>query len=96
MPSLHELRARAQSMEREHERTRRASDLPPEPAVTTPEGRPVWYPPDAILTPEEVAAVLDVAPVTVRRFGIKKAFASGTTVRYLFKEVVAFLEARSA
>jgi hypothetical protein len=96
MPSLSEMKARAQSMEREQERTRRNSDVPPEPAVTTPDGRPVWYPPDAILTVEDVAAVLDVAPKTVRRFGIRKAFCSGTTVRYLFRDVVAFLDERAA
>jgi hypothetical protein len=83
-------------MEHEQERTRRASDVPPEPAVTTPGGRPCWYPPDAVLTIEDVAAVLDVAPKTVRRFGIRKAFCSGTTVRYLFRDVVAFLDQHAA
>ena len=86
--------ARAQQLEREDPRAVR--DLPPAPAVTTPEGRPVWFPPDAILTIDEVAAVLDVSPRTVERWPIRKAFCSSQTVRYLFRDVVAYLDSRAA
>lgn len=65
-------------------------------AMTTPAGRPCWYPPDAVLTREEVAAVLDVSIRTVERYSIRVAYPSPTKPRYLFRDVIAFLNAKVA
>lgn len=64
--------------------------------VTTPEGRPCWYPDTAILTDTEVGAVLGVSEKTVNRYPIRRAFCSDKTVRYLYRDVIAFLESRAA
>lgn len=74
----------------------RVLPLTPVPAVTTPAGRPVWYPDTAILTTREAAAVLDVDERTVRRYPIRVAYMSGRERRYLFRDLVAFLERRAA
>lgn len=77
-------------------RSDRERDIKPAPAVTTPEGRPVWYPDTAILTTEEVAAVLGVDIRTVQRWKIRRCYASGNTVRYLYRDVVQYLADRAA
>lgn len=64
--------------------------------VTTPDGRPVWYPGDAILTREDVAALLAVSVRTVQEYPIRVAYPSPTKPRYLFRDVVAFLNSRAA
>lgn len=65
-------------------------------AVTTSQGRACWYPPDAILTRAEVAEVLGVDERTVQRYPIRVAHCSQQVPRYLFRDVVAFLDARAA
>ena len=61
--------------------------------VRTPDGRRCWFPADAILTLAEVAEVLGVDERTVQRYGIRH---STRPTRYLFRDVVAFIEARAA
>lgn len=68
----------------------------PVPLSTTPAGRVTCYPPDAILTVDEVADVLGVDRRTVSRYPIRKAYLSQQTVRYLFRDVVDFVNARAA
>lgn len=65
-------------------------------AATTPAGRPVWYPPEAILTLDEAAAVLDVDAKTFKRYRIKCARLSSKTPRYLFRDIVAHLSRLAA
>ena len=65
-------------------------------AVTTPTGRPVWYPPEAILTLDEAADVLGVDTKTFKRYRIKCARLSSKTPRYLFRDVVAHLSRLAA
>lgn len=71
--------------------------IDPMPAITTPGGRPVWYPDTAILTTEEVAAVLNVEPRTVQRWA-KRGRLRRTTMagRFLFRDVVALLDGAAA
>ena len=64
--------------------------------VTEYAPRTVSYPPDAILTEEEVAAWLLVSPKTVSRYPIKRAQLGGRTRRYLARHVYEFIEARAA
>ena len=68
----------------------------PAPATLTPDGRPCAYPAAAILTQEEVAAVLGVDVRTVQRYGIRKAVLGRRTTRYLYRDVVTFIEQRAA
>ena len=68
----------------------------PAPATLTPDGRPCAYPPAAILTQEEVAAVLGVDVRTVQRYGIRKAVLGRRTTRYLYRDVVAFIDRQAA
>ena len=68
-----------------------AGTIQPAPAVTTPAGRPVWYPDTAILTMEEAADVLGVDVRTFKRYRIKCARLSSKTPRYLFRDLVAHL-----
>ena len=65
-------------------------------AVTTPEGRVCWFPDTAVLTRKDVAAVLDMSERTVERLPIRVAYPSRQSPRYLYRDVVAFLEARAA
>jgi hypothetical protein len=72
----------------------------------TPEGRAkrqmehdtrtTSYPPDAILTEEEVAAWLLVSPKTVSRYPIKRAQLGGRTRRYIAEDVYTFIRSRAA
>ena len=73
----------------------RARRRRPVAVVTTPAGRPVWYPPEAVLTTEEVAAVLGVNPKTVTRWPIRGARLGHKTTRYLFRDVVEFIASRA-
>lgn len=94
MSDLTNLRAKARRAEQRDETTDGA--LAAITTVTTPAGRPVWFPDTAILTDADVAAVLDVSVKTVRKWPIRKAYPSPTLPRYLFRDVVAFLEKLAA
>ncbi len=58
--------------------------------------QPKCYPPETILTTEEVAAWLDVHPKTVRGLGIRTVRLGHSTVRYLAKHVLEYMEAKAA
>lgn len=58
--------------------------------------RTLSYPPDAVLTVEEVAAWLGVSEKTVSRYGIKRIRLGGRTTRYLAEDVYAYLRAKAA
>lgn len=58
--------------------------------------RTVNYPPDAVLTVEEVAAWLGVSEKSVSRYGIKRIKLGGRTTRYLAEDVYAYLRAKAA
>ncbi len=66
--------------------------LSPEPAVRTPKA----YAPETVLTTEEVAGWLDVHPKTVRALGIRTVRLGHSTVRYLAKHVLEYLEGKAA
>lgn len=66
--------------------------IDPAPAITTPAGRPVWYPDNAILLTEEVAAVLGCSRRAVERAKIKRVGRG----RYLFRHVIEYLEQQAA
>lgn len=89
--TLARFQARAQQLEAAGRR-----DLPPEPAVLDEDGRPVWFPPDAILTVPNVARLLAVSERTVERWPLKWSYLSKQTKRVLFKYVVEYLEGRAA
>lgn len=58
--------------------------------------RPVLsYPPDAILTQQEVADWLGVSVRTVRKLPIKRWSQGRRLVRYLAKHVLAYIEERA-
>jgi hypothetical protein len=57
---------------------------------------PIGYSPETILTTEEVAAWLDVHPKTVRKLGIKTCHLGHSTVRYLAKHVLEYMDAKAA
>lgn len=57
---------------------------------------PKAYPPETVLTTEEVAGWLDVHPKTVRTLGIRTVRLGHSTVRYLAKHVLEYLEKRAA
>lgn len=56
---------------------------------------PISYPPEAILTQEDVAAWLGVSVRTVRKLPIKRWGHSRRLVRYLAKHVLQYLEEQS-
>ena len=56
----------------------------------------VSYPPDAVLTVEEVADWLGVSPKSVTRYGIKRIKLGGRTTRYLASDVYDYLRAKAA
>ena len=58
--------------------------------------QPKDYSPGTILTREEVAEWLDVDPKTVRNLGIKTVRIGHSTVRYLAKHVLEYMEAKAA
>lgn len=73
-----------------------AESVPPMPGVQAPDGRPLWYPPDAVLTIRDVAAILDVLPKTVRAMGLRVAYATPHRPYVLYRWLVEYLEARAA
>jgi hypothetical protein len=66
--------------------------------MTGPIAAPLGYPPDTIMTREQVAAALGVSPDTVERNGaIPVSYALGPrTPRYLWGDVVAWMRQSSA
>jgi len=56
---------------------------------------PIAYPPDAILTQQQVAEWLGVSVRTVRKLPIKRWSQSRRLVRYLAKHVLAYIEERA-
>ena len=58
--------------------------------------QPKAYAAETVLTTEEVAAWLDVHPKTVRNLGIKTVRLGHSTVRYLAKHVLEYMEAKAA
>ena len=71
--------------------------VPPTPAIVTPDGRSCWYPSDAILTTDDVAGILGVAPKTVRAMeGLRIAYATPHRPFVLYRWLVEYLEARAA
>jgi hypothetical protein len=66
------------------------------PKLTEAERTPKSYTPETVLTTEEVAVWLDVHPRTVRGLGIKTIRLGHSTVRYLAKHVLEYMEAKAA
>ena len=62
----------------------------------TPDRTPKDYTPGTILTTEEVADWLVVSPKTVRTLGIKTVKLGHSTVRYLAKHVLEYMDGRAA
>lgn len=56
---------------------------------------PISYPPEAILTQQQVAEWLRVSVRTVRKLPIKRWSQSRRLVRYLAKHVLAYIEEQS-
>ncbi len=57
---------------------------------------PIAYAAETVLTTEEVAAWLDVHPKTVRGLGIRTVKLGHSTVRFLAKHVLEYLEKKAA
>ena len=53
------------------------------------------YPPEAILTPDQVAEWLQVSRRTVQRLPLPAVTMGHRTVRYLAKEILEYLERQS-
>ena len=53
------------------------------------------YPPETILTPEQVADWLQVSKRTLQRLSMPSITIGHRTVRYLAKDVIDYLERRS-
>jgi hypothetical protein len=62
----------------------------------TPDRTPKAYTPETVLTTEEVADWLVVSPKTVRTLGIKTVRLGHSTVRYLAKHVLEYMDAKAA
>jgi hypothetical protein len=63
----------------------------------TPEHRtPKAYAPETVLTTDEVAEWLSVHPKTVRTLGIRTVRLGHSTVRYLAKHVLEYMEKKAA
>ncbi len=56
---------------------------------------PIAYPPDAILTQEQVAAWLGISTRTLRKLPIRRWTSSRRLVRYLGRHVLEYLEERA-
>ncbi len=64
-----------------------------ERGVNTPTTRPaIAYPPDSILTQEQVAAWLGISTRTLRKLPIRRWASSRRLVRYLGRHVLQYLE----
>jgi len=67
-----------------------------EPGVNTPTTRPaIAYPPEAILTQEQVAAWLGISTRTLRKLPIRRWASSRRLVRYLGRHVLQYVEERA-
>ncbi len=55
-------------------------------------GPPIAYPPDAILTQEQVAAWLGISTRTLRKLPIRRWRSSRRLVRYLGRHVLQYVE----
>lgn len=64
--------------------------------MTQPDIQPISYPPSAILTPEQVAAWLQLSERVVADLGLPRLKLPGRSVRYSAGQVLAFLEGRDA
>jgi hypothetical protein len=58
--------------------------------------QPLSYPPEAILTTEQVADWLQVSVRTVKSWPLPRLKLPGTTVRFSAGQVLAYLEGRAA
>jgi len=58
--------------------------------------RPVAYPPETILTTEQVARWLQVSERTVKAWPLPRLKLPGSTVRFSAGQVLAYLEGRPA
>jgi hypothetical protein len=68
----------------------------PRVAVTTPDGRPAWYPEDAVLTLDDVAAVLKITVKSVRAVkGLRVAYFTPQRPYVLYRWLVEYLEAQA-
>jgi hypothetical protein len=61
-----------------------------------PDIAPLSYPPEAILTVEQLAAWLQVSERTVKAWPLPRLRLPGNTVRYSAGQVLAYLEGRTA
>ena len=59
---------------------------------TPPAQSPIGYPPDAILTQEQVAAWLGISTRTLRKLPIRRWRSSRRLVRYLGRHVLQYVE----
>lgn len=66
-----------------------------EPAMAALERAPISYPPEAVLTQQQVADWLGVSARTVRKLPIRRWSQGRRLVRYLAKHVLAYLEEQS-
>lgn len=57
---------------------------------------PLAYPPETILTTEQLAEWLQISPRTVESWPLPRLRLPGTTVRYSAGMVLAYLEGRAA
>lgn len=57
---------------------------------------PKSYAPETVLTTEEVAEWLNVHPKTVRALGIKAVKIGHSTVRFLAKHVLEYMDGKAA
>jgi hypothetical protein len=64
-------------------------------AHTPPVQSPIGYPPNAILTQEQVAAWLGISTRTLRKLPIRRWASSRRLVRYLARHVLQYLEERA-
>jgi len=62
---------------------------------TPPALSPIRYPPDAILTQEQVAAWLGISTRTLRKLPIRRWASSRRLVRYLARHVLQYLDERA-
>jgi len=74
--------------DREHE-TAVGNERGPNAPATRP---PIAYPPDAILTQEQVAAWLGISTRTLRKLPIRRWTSSRRLVRYLGRHVLQYVE----
>jgi hypothetical protein len=64
--------------------------------MSEPTNPPTSYPPEAILTADEVAAWLKVSSKTVKRWPLRTIDLGSRTKRFLAADVYAFLKGKAA